>query len=80
MKSQINSRCVQAGRNQQSTMRLKEIILAVRKQDAHGLVVLVHSEAERNDMVKYFGEQLDGLAFTAKAECSPTVRVASSHL
>ena len=29
-----------------------------------GLDVLVHGEAERNDMVEYFGEQLDGYAFT----------------
>jgi methionine synthase II (cobalamin-independent) len=26
--------------------------------------VLVHGEAERNDMVEYFGEQLDGFVFT----------------
>lgn len=42
-----------------------EIELAVRKQEALGLDVLVHGEAERNDMVEYFGEQLDGFAFTA---------------
>lgn len=42
-----------------------EIALAVRKQAAIGLDVLVHGEAERNDMVEYFGEQLDGFAFTA---------------
>ncbi|HSV54882.1 MAG TPA: 5-methyltetrahydropteroyltriglutamate--homocysteine S-methyltransferase [Burkholderiaceae bacterium] len=42
-----------------------EITLAVRKQEALGLDVLVHGEAERNDMVEYFGEQLDGFAFTA---------------
>ena len=41
-----------------------EITLAVRKQEALGLDVLVHGEAERNDMVEYFGEQLDGFAFT----------------
>ncbi|VTU26301.1 5-methyltetrahydropteroyltriglutamate--homocysteine S-methyltransferase [Variovorax sp. PBL-E5] len=41
-----------------------EIALAVRKQEALGLDVLVHGEAERNDMVEYFGEQLDGFAFT----------------
>ncbi len=29
-----------------------------------GLDVLVHGEAERNDMVEYFGEQLDGYAFS----------------
>ena len=27
--------------------------------------MLVHGEFERNDMVEYFGEQLDGFAFTA---------------
>ncbi|MEO7127886.1 MAG: 5-methyltetrahydropteroyltriglutamate--homocysteine S-methyltransferase, partial [Rhodoferax sp.] len=48
----------------QSTMEA-EIALAVRKQEELGLDVLVHGEAERNDMVEYFGEQLDGFAFTA---------------
>ena len=38
--------------------------LAVRQQEALGIDVLVHGEAERNDMVEYFGEQLDGFAFT----------------
>jgi 5-methyltetrahydropteroyltriglutamate--homocysteine methyltransferase len=42
-----------------------EITLAVRKQEALGLDVLVHGEAERNDMVEYFGELLDGYAFSA---------------
>ncbi|MDM0119312.1 5-methyltetrahydropteroyltriglutamate--homocysteine S-methyltransferase [Variovorax arabinosiphilus] len=42
-----------------------EITLAVRKQEALDIDVLVHGEAERNDMVEYFGEQLDGFAFTA---------------
>ncbi len=42
----------------------EEIRLAVRKQEEIGLDVLVHGEAERNDMVEYFGEQLDGFAFT----------------
>ncbi|MCR5884875.1 5-methyltetrahydropteroyltriglutamate--homocysteine S-methyltransferase [Rhizobacter sp. J219] len=37
---------------------------AVREQEALGLDVLVHGEAERNDMVEYFGEQLSGYAFT----------------
>ncbi|MBT9512507.1 MAG: 5-methyltetrahydropteroyltriglutamate--homocysteine S-methyltransferase [Acidovorax sp.] len=41
-----------------------EIELAVRKQEDLGIDVLVHGEAERNDMVEYFGEQLDGFAFT----------------
>jgi 5-methyltetrahydropteroyltriglutamate--homocysteine methyltransferase len=37
---------------------------AVREQESLGLDVLVHGEAERNDMVEYFGEQLCGYAFT----------------
>jgi 5-methyltetrahydropteroyltriglutamate--homocysteine methyltransferase len=36
----------------------------VEWQDAIGLDVLVHGEFERTDMVEYFGEQLDGFAFT----------------
>ena len=41
-----------------------EIAHAVACQEELGLDVLVHGEAERNDMVEYFGEQLDGFAFT----------------
>lgn len=36
----------------------------IRWQEEIGLDVLVHGEFERNDMVQYFGEQLDGFAFT----------------
>ncbi len=42
-----------------------EIHHAVKVQERLGLDVLVHGEAERNDMVEYFGEQLAGYAFTA---------------
>ncbi len=42
-----------------------EIEFCIRKQEQLGLDVLVHGEAERNDMVEYFGELLDGFAFTA---------------
>ncbi|WP_338769277.1 5-methyltetrahydropteroyltriglutamate--homocysteine S-methyltransferase [Massilia sp. METH4] len=41
-----------------------EIAQAIRRQEALGLDVLVHGEAERNDMVEYFGEHLAGFAFT----------------
>jgi 5-methyltetrahydropteroyltriglutamate--homocysteine methyltransferase len=41
-----------------------EIERSVREQELLGLDVLVHGEAERNDMVEYFGEQLDGYAFS----------------
>ena len=55
----------QLGEAQYRASMEAEIALAVRKQEALGLDVLVHGEAERNDMVEYFGEQLDGFAFTA---------------
>ncbi|WP_110643444.1 5-methyltetrahydropteroyltriglutamate--homocysteine S-methyltransferase [Salinicola sp. CPA57] len=42
----------------------EEIALVVERQAQLGLDVPVHGEAERNDMVEYFGEQLDGFAFT----------------
>jgi len=41
-----------------------EIRHAIAVQEQLGLDVLVHGEAERNDMVEYFAEQLDGYAFT----------------
>ena len=41
-----------------------EIARSVREQEDLGLDVFVHGEAERNDMVEYFGEQLDGYAFS----------------
>jgi 5-methyltetrahydropteroyltriglutamate--homocysteine methyltransferase len=41
-----------------------EIERSIREQEALGLDVLVHGEAERNDMVEYFGEQLEGYAFS----------------
>ena len=47
----------------QGAMRA-EIERCVQEQEALGLDVLVHGEAERNDMVEYFGEQLDGYAFS----------------
>jgi 5-methyltetrahydropteroyltriglutamate--homocysteine methyltransferase len=41
-----------------------EIAHAVTEQERLGIDVLVHGEAERNDMVEYFGEQLSGFVFT----------------
>jgi 5-methyltetrahydropteroyltriglutamate--homocysteine methyltransferase len=37
---------------------------AIERQEKLGIDVLVHGEAERNDMVEYFGELLGGFAFT----------------
>lgn len=42
----------------------EEIERVIRLQEEIGLDVLVHGEAERNDMVQYFAEHLDGFAVT----------------
>lgn len=42
----------------------QEIRECVAFQDEIGIDMPVHGEFERNDMVEYFGEQLDGFAFT----------------
>ena len=42
----------------------KNIAYCVQQQEQLDIDVLVHGEAERNDMVEYFGEQLDGYCFT----------------
>ncbi|WP_111413394.1 5-methyltetrahydropteroyltriglutamate--homocysteine S-methyltransferase [Billgrantia lactosivorans] len=52
------------GREAYEARMRDEIADAVRRQEALGLDMLVHGEAERNDMVEYFGEQLDGYVFT----------------
>ncbi|MFT6990299.1 MAG: 5-methyltetrahydropteroyltriglutamate--homocysteine methyltransferase [Paraglaciecola sp.] len=41
-----------------------EIKSCIHKQETLGLDVLVHGEAERNDMVEYFGQQLNGFTFS----------------
>ncbi|HOV78454.1 MAG TPA: 5-methyltetrahydropteroyltriglutamate--homocysteine S-methyltransferase, partial [Sedimentisphaerales bacterium] len=49
---------------QYETQMVLQIKQAIRVQEQVGLDVLVHGEPERNDMVEYFGEMLDGFAFT----------------
>jgi 5-methyltetrahydropteroyltriglutamate--homocysteine methyltransferase len=44
-----------------------EIERVIRFQEEVGLDVLVHGEPERNDMVQYFAEQMEGYAFTQNA-------------
>src|SRR2546422_3044080 len=44
-----------------------QITRTLKLQEELGLDVLVHGEFERNDMVEYFGEQLQGFAFTEHA-------------
>lgn len=45
----------------------EKITDCIRLQEKIGIDVLVHGEFERNDMVEYFGECLDGYIFTEKA-------------
>ena len=47
------------------TAMREEIAKVVALQERLGLDVLVHGEAERNDMVQYFAENLDGFATTS---------------
>ncbi|MGH8744775.1 MAG: 5-methyltetrahydropteroyltriglutamate--homocysteine S-methyltransferase, partial [Burkholderiales bacterium] len=49
---------------QYETQIKSEIEKAIRWQEDIGMDVLVHGEFERNDMVEYFGELLEGFAFT----------------
>ncbi|MFF2091216.1 5-methyltetrahydropteroyltriglutamate--homocysteine S-methyltransferase [Paenibacillus sp. NPDC058174] len=44
-----------------------QIAECIAQQEEIGLDVIVHGEYERNDMVEYFGECLDGFIFTEKA-------------
>lgn len=44
-----------------------KIVEVLRRQEEIGLDVLVHGEFERNDMVEYFGQNLNGFLFTKNA-------------
>jgi len=52
---------------QYTTFNREKIAECIALQEKIGLDVLVHGEFERNDMVEYFGENLDGYLFTEKA-------------
>ncbi|GEJ43669.1 5-methyltetrahydropteroyltriglutamate--homocysteine S-methyltransferase [Chryseobacterium sp. ON_d1] len=49
---------------QYDTLLKEETQRTIRWQEDIGIDVLVHGEFERNDMVEYFGEQLEGFVFT----------------
>jgi 5-methyltetrahydropteroyltriglutamate--homocysteine methyltransferase len=51
-------------RQQYEAFLREQIEQTIRFQEQIGLDVLVHGEPERNDMVEYFGQQLEGFAFT----------------
>lgn len=58
---------VEISEEQYEQFNKKQIADCVELQEKIGLDVLVHGEFERNDMVEYFGECLDGYIFTEKA-------------
>ncbi|MGY3051853.1 5-methyltetrahydropteroyltriglutamate--homocysteine methyltransferase [Pedobacter sp. UYEF25] len=51
-------------RSEYEALLKKETEETIRWQEEIGIDVLVHGEFERNDMVEYFGEQLNGFVFT----------------
>jgi 5-methyltetrahydropteroyltriglutamate--homocysteine methyltransferase len=51
-------------REEYDTFLEEETIRTIRIQEDLGLDVLVHGEFERNDMVEYFGEKLEGFVFS----------------
>lgn len=53
--------------DQYTEFNKQKIAECVALQEKIGLDVLVHGEFERNDMVEYFGENLDGFIITEKA-------------
>ena len=71
-----------AGRDRRSRVQAPdegEIADVIKLQEELGLDVLVHGEPERNDMVQYFAEQLDGFFATTTAGCSPTAPAACAR-
>lgn len=54
-------------REEYAEFNKQKIAECIKLQEEIGLDVLVHGEFERNDMVEYFGENLNGYVFTEKA-------------
>ena len=64
----------------QYTEQLQQVTRdTIERQLKLGIDVLVHGEAERNDMVEYFGEQLAGVGFSKMAGCKAMAHVVLSH-
>lgn len=60
-------RTVEISKEQYIEFNKKKIAECIALQEDLGLDVLVHGEFERNDMVEYFGQHLEGYLFTEKA-------------
>ncbi len=66
-KNRTSFRNGEIGKEQYDRKVYELIERCIRKQEEIGIDVLVHGEYERNDMVEFFGENLDGYVFTKKA-------------
>jgi len=66
-KNRNDYRTGKISRNEYIAFNRAKIAECIKLQERIGLDVLVHGEYERNDMVEYFGEHLEGYIFTEKA-------------
>lgn len=62
-----NYKCGKITFEQYNAFNRKRIMECIALQEKMSIDVLVHGEFERNDMVEYFGENLEGYLFTEKA-------------
>jgi 5-methyltetrahydropteroyltriglutamate--homocysteine methyltransferase len=65
-KARADWRAGRIGADEYRAFLLTEIRRCIEKQEELGLDMVVHGEFERNDMVEFFGEQLQGFAFTER--------------
>ena len=63
-KARLRFKRKEISKNNYENFLKSETKKAIKFQENIGIDVLVHGEFERNDMVEYFGEQLDGFIFT----------------
>ena len=84
--AEIRTACGRLGgeidEEQYTSLMKGEIERVIRLQEEIGLDVLVHGEPERNDMVQYFAEQMDGYVFPDNAWVSLrlALRASADHL
>ena len=63
-KLRVRYKRVEISQEENQTAIKAQILECIKSQEEAGLDVLVHGEFERTDMVEYFGQQLQGFAFT----------------
>ena len=66
-KNRLSWRKGEISESEYENFNKEEIKSCIELQNSLGMDVLVHGEFERNDMVEYFGQQLEGFLFTQNA-------------